>query len=200
MKSRFSIMTIVIIALMLAVFTLGKEKDMSDERPQPKSADNDNPVVRLETDFGNIDIQLFEEVAPEHAKNFVKLTKEGFFDSLTFHRIIPGFVIQGGDPKGDGTGGPGYTLPAEFSDLKHTPGMVAAARRGDGVNPEKRSSGSQFYIVLAPTPHLDGQYTIFGEVVDGMDAVNKIAEVPLKNPRMGNPKENVYINKAEVVK
>ena len=172
------------------------------ERPQPARAEEgavEGPVVRLTTDFGPIDIVLYPDIAPKHTENFLKLTKDGFYDSLTFHRIVPGFVVQGGDPKGNGTGGPGYTIPAEFSDLSHVPGAVAAARRGDAVNPEKASSGSQFYIVLKAAPHLDGQYTIFGKVIDGMDAVYKIEKVPLADARMGKSAEPVYIQKAEIL-
>ena len=174
-------------------------KESEKDRPQPASVEESNPIVRLHTDFGNIDIELFRDIAPKHTENFIKLTNDGFYDSLAFHRIIPGFMAQGGDPKGDGPGGPGYTIPAEFSDLKHTPGMVAGARRGDAVNPEKASSGSQFYIMFKPAPHLDGQYTIFGKVVEGMDVVYKLETVPLADPRMGRPQEPIYILKAEVV-
>ena len=158
-----------------------------------------NPIVRLTTDYGIIDIELRPDVAPKTCENFLKLTREGFYDSLTFHRIVPGFVIQGGDPKGDGTGGPGYTVPAEFSNLKHIEGAVAMARLGDQANPTKASSGSQFYIVCRQATHLDEQYTIFGNVVAGMDVVHKIENVPLTDPRMGKPAKSVYILKAEVV-
>jgi peptidyl-prolyl cis-trans isomerase B (cyclophilin B) len=106
--------------------------------------------------------------------NFVFLANQGFFDGLTFHRVEPGFVIQGGDPQGNGRGGPGYTVPGEFK-LKHVEGAIAMARLGDQVNPKRDSSGSQFYITLAPTPNLDGAYSAFGQVTKGMDVVKKIA-------------------------
>ncbi len=127
----------------------------------------------LTTDKGKIVAQLYPD-APEGVNNFVTLAKNGFYDGLTFHRVEPGFVIQGGDPKGDGTGGPGYTIPAEIQHL-HSRGALAWARTGDQVNPERRSSGSQFYITLADVPSLDGQYSVFGQVVEGLDVVDKIA-------------------------
>ncbi|MEO0074503.1 MAG: peptidylprolyl isomerase [candidate division WOR-3 bacterium] len=128
--------------------------------------------------LGKIKIKLYTKEAPKTTENFIKLVNQGFYNGLTFHRVIPGFVIQGGDPKGDGTGGPGYTIPAEINaNLKHIRGAVATARLSDQVNPTKASSGSQFYICHAPAPHLDGNYTIFGMVVEGMDVVDKIALV-----------------------
>jgi peptidyl-prolyl cis-trans isomerase B (cyclophilin B) len=102
------------------------------------------------------------------------LAQQGFYDGLTFHRVEPGFVIQGGDPAGTGGGGPGYTVPAEI-ELPHVEGAIAMARRGDEVNPARASSGSQFYVTLAPTPFLDGAYTAFGHVIEGMDVVRSIA-------------------------
>lgn len=132
-------------------------------------------VATIETSRGTVTMDLYEKEAPKTVANFVKLATEGFYNSLTFHRVIPGFVVQGGDPKGNGTGGPGYTVEAEITPkLKHLLGSVATARTGDRTNPERRSSGSQFYICLAPQPHLDGGYTIFGQVTDGMDVVKKI--------------------------
>jgi len=107
--------------------------------------------------------------------NFVFLVNQGFYDGLTFHRVEPGFVIQGGDPLGTGGGGPGYTVPAEIK-LPHVEGAIAMARTSDQVNPKRESSGCQFYITLAPTPFLDGAYTAFGKVTQGMDVVKKIAK------------------------
>jgi cyclophilin family peptidyl-prolyl cis-trans isomerase len=125
------------------------------------------------TDKGNIVAELYPD-APQGVNNFVTLAKGGFYDGLTFHRVEPGFVAQGGDPTGDGTGGPGYTIPAEIKHL-HLRGALAWARTGDQVNPERRSSGSQFYITLKETPFLDGQYSVFGQVISGMEIVDKIA-------------------------
>lgn len=129
----------------------------------------------ITTAHGEIRIALNAEKAPKTVANFKELANKGFYDGLSFHRVVPGFVAQGGDPQGNGTGGPGYTVEAEIAPgLKHVPGAVAMARQGDQVNPERRSSGSQFYICLAAAPHLDGAYTLFGQVVEGMDVVLKI--------------------------
>jgi len=156
-------------------------------------------LVVIQTNIGDIVIELFEEAAPKHAVNFRKLVREGFYDGTTFHRVIPGFVIQGGDPNSkdddrsnDGTGGPGYTVDAEIG-LKHARGSVSAARRPDQVNPQRASSGSQFYICLKDLPSLDGAYTVFGKVVEGMDVVDKIAAVP--RDQRDNPVEKVEMVK-----
>jgi peptidyl-prolyl cis-trans isomerase B (cyclophilin B) len=129
----------------------------------------------LDTDRGVIVIEFYPAVAPKTVANFETLAKKGFYNGLTFHRVVPGFVVQGGDPKGDGSGGPGYDVPAEISPAeKHLRGSVATARLGDAVNPDRKSSGSQFYICLEPQPPLDGQYTVFGGVIEGMDVVDKV--------------------------
>jgi peptidyl-prolyl cis-trans isomerase B (cyclophilin B) len=144
--------------------------------PPPMAIDvNKTYVATIETDKGDIVMELYPQDAPQTVNNFVFLAREGFYDGLTFHRVEPGFVIQGGDPQGDGTGGTGYTLPAEIK-RSHTEGAVATARRGDEINPERESSGSQFYITLAPQPGLDGEYTVFGQVTEGMDVVQSIAQ------------------------
>jgi peptidylprolyl isomerase/peptidyl-prolyl cis-trans isomerase B (cyclophilin B) len=114
-------------------------------------------------------IEFFPEDAPKTVENFVTLARKGFYDGLKFHRVVPGFVVQGGDPKGDGTGGPGYTVKAEFNKQKHVRGTLAMARAQD---PD--SAGSQFYITFGPQPQLDGSYTVFGRVVSGMELVDKI--------------------------
>ena len=146
-----------------------------------------NPVVTFEMENGKLmKAELYPEVAPNTVNNFISLVKKGFYDGLIFHRVIKGFMIQGGDPFTKdstkiaqfGTGGPGYTIPAEIVAGKtHKKGALAAARRGDQVNPAKESSGSQFYIVQDEEgcKHLDGEYTIFGEVVDGFAVIDKIA-------------------------
>jgi len=123
-------------------------------------------VITLEKG-GEIQIELLPEDAPKTVESFVTLAKKGFYDGLIFHRVVPGFVAQGGDPKGDGTGGPGYTLKAEFNKRKHVRGTVAMAR---SQHPD--SAGSQFYICFAPAAHLDGNYTVFGQVVKGMELVD----------------------------
>lgn len=141
--------------------------------------------VAIETDLGTMDVKLYDET-PLHRDNFVKLVESGYYNGTLFHRVIKNFMIQGGDPDSKnatagqplGMGGPGYTVPAEIKrEFSHKKGALAAARQGDQVNPQKRSSGSQFYIVHnnAGTPHLDGEYTVFGEVIKGLDVIDKIA-------------------------
>ena len=123
-------------------------------------------------DNGNeIRFEFYPEDAPKTVENFVTLAKKGFYNGLTFHRVVPDFVGQGGCPKGDGTGGPGYTIKAEFNKQKHVRGSVAMARSQD---PD--SAGSQFYITYGATPHLDGSYTVFGKVVSGMEHVDRIKQ------------------------
>lgn len=131
-------------------------------------------VATIKTAKGNIVVEMYPKDAPQTVNNFIFLARDGFYNNLTFHRVEPGFVIQGGDPLGNGTGGPGYTIPAEIK-AKHSKGGIAMARLGDQQNPTRASSGSQFYITLAATPFLDGQYTAFGQVTQGMDVVEKIA-------------------------
>lgn len=187
----------------------------------PKSP-NYAPIIEMTTEYGVVEMQLYAST-PQHRDNFVKLVKEGFYDSLLFHRVINNFMIQGGDPDSKGAapnvmlgnGGPGYTVPAEFVDsLVHIKGALAAARMGDAVNPKKASSGSQFYIVqgqkvnasilaqmearngkkyteaqkkayaeIGGTPHLDGAYTVFGRVIKGLEVIDKIAVVQVRNSR-----------------
>ena len=120
---------------------------------------------------GEIRLEFHPEDAPKTVENFVTLAKKGFYNGLNFHRVVPDFVVQGGCPKGNGTGGPGYTVKAEFNKQKHLRGAVAMARSQD---PD--SAGSQFYICYGPTPHLDGQYTVFGQVVSGMEHVDRITQ------------------------
>ena len=128
--------------------------------------------VFMETEKGDIIIELFEEDAPGTAANFEKLINEGFYNGLTFHRVIPDFVIQGGCPEGDGTGGPGYTIPCETENNpnKHLRGSLSMAHRG------KDTGGSQFFICHSPQPHLDGLHTVFGIVVEGLEVVDQIAQ------------------------
>ena len=139
----------------------------------------ENPIVTITMENGDtIKAELYPDIAPITVENFVKRVKAGFYDGLTFHRIISGFMIQGGCPNGNGTGGPGHTIKGEFSmngvknDLKHTPGVLSMAR---SMAPD--SAGSQFFIMHKTSPHLDGQYAAFGQVIEGMDVVNKLAEV-----------------------
>jgi peptidyl-prolyl cis-trans isomerase B (cyclophilin B) len=125
--------------------------------------------VRIATDRGDIVVKLFPDDAPMHAAAFLKLVKAGFYDGLTFHRVEPGFVVQGGDPSGNGTGGPGYSLKAEFNERPHERGALAMARSS---NPD--SAGSQFYLCLADARFLDGQYTVFGTMTEGFEALDAI--------------------------
>lgn len=129
----------------------------------------------IHTTKGDIVCELNYTIAPLSVTNFVQLAKGGFYDGLIFHRVVPNFVIQGGDPDGKGTGGPGYTIPAEIA-LPHVQGALAWARLPDQVNPKKRSSGSQFYITLDKVPYLDGEYSVFGQTISGMDVVKKIVQ------------------------
>lgn len=150
--------------------------------------------------FGRIVLALDEKSAPKTVENFLKLTNAGFYDCLTFHRIAKGFVIQGGDPKGDGTGGPGFTVPAEIR-LPHKTGSIAMARLSDQVNPKKESSGSQFYIALNDLAQLDGEYTVFGGVVEGMEVVKAISEVKINSGYGdGPPETSVIMNSVKIIK
>ncbi len=137
-----------------------------------------NPIVTITMENGDlIKAELYPEIAPNTVRNFISLVQNKFYDGLTFHRIIPGFMIQGGDPDGIGTGGPGYSIKGEFAqngftnELRHTPGVLSMAR---AQHPD--SAGSQFFIMHKDAPYLDGQYAGFGKVIEGMDAVNTIAE------------------------
>ena len=145
----------------------------------------------IETKFGTIELKFFPDVAPNHVNNFIELAKKGFYDGSTFHRVIPGFMVQGGDPNSKspdkskhGMGGPGYTVKAEFNDKPHKKGTLSMAR---SANPD--SAGSQFFICVADAPFLNKQYTVFGEVVSGMDVAEKIVSQP-RDPR-DNPNDRI---------
>ena len=152
------------------------------------------PRAILKTKFGEMEIVFFPELAPKHVESFLTLAKKGFFNGTIFHRVIPGFMIQGGDPNTKdpgkrneyGTGGPGYTLPAEFNKIPHERGILSAARTAD-----PNSAGSQFFIMVAKSPHLDGQYTVFGEVVKGIEVADKIVSQP--RDRRDMPLERIEI-------
>lgn len=151
-----------------------------------------NPTATLRTTLGDIRIELFRDRAPKTVDNFVSLVRKGFYNGVTFHRVIPGFMIQGGDPKGDGTGGPGYTIPDEFHPtLRHDgPGVLSMANAG------RNTGGSQFFITLAATSWLDGKHAVFGRVRSGQDVVEKIAGVP--RDASDRPKAPVRIVEAAV--
>ncbi len=138
-----------------------------------------NPIVTMTMENGDVmTFELYPEIAPNTVNNFISLIKKGFYDGLTFHRVIKGFMIQGGCPEGNGTGGPGYHIPGEFSqngfenNLLHTPGVLSMAR---AQHPD--SAGSQFFIMHETSPHLDGAYAAFGKIIDGMEVVDRIANV-----------------------
>ncbi|WP_404452109.1 peptidylprolyl isomerase [Virgibacillus necropolis] len=182
--------------LFVIIFTAcGKESD-SESKGQEKS-DQENPIVTITMENDKeIKIELYPDKAPNTVNNFISLVKEGFYDGLIFHRVIPEFMIQGGDPKGNGTGGPGYSIKGEFSsngfenDLKHERGVISMARSSD---PD--SAGSQFFIMVKASPNLDGKYAAFGKVVEGMEVVDAIVSVernaadkPIEEQRMKNVK------------
>lgn len=166
-----------------------------------KDDEGKEPLAVIETTMGTIKFKFYREDAPGTVKNFIKLADEHFYDGLIFHRVIKGFMIQGGCPKGDGTGDPGYKIKAEFNTRKHVPGTVAMARAQD---PD--SAGSQFYICLGKSAFLDGKYTVFGQVIEGMDVVKKIGETPTTgNQHTGNfrqpfdkPLEDVKMEKVYI--
>jgi cyclophilin family peptidyl-prolyl cis-trans isomerase len=151
-----------------------------------------NPTVTIETNHGTIEAEMYVERAPETAGNFIKLAKDGYYDGVIFHRVIDGFMIQGGDPTGTGRGGPGYTIDDEFGEgLAHTEaGILSMANAGPDTG------GSQFFITLAATPWLDGKHAIFGKVTDGMDVVHEIGKVDT-GPG-DRPREDVVMQKVTV--
>lgn len=139
-----------------------------------------NPIVTIEMENGGVmKAELYPEIAPNTVNNFISLVKKGFYDGTIFHRVIPGFMIQGGDSQGSGMGGPGYTIKGEFSgngfknDLRHTPGVLSMAR-----TMAPNSAGSQFFVMVAPAPHLDGQYAAFGKLVEGQEVADAIVRAP----------------------
>lgn len=170
----------------------------ADQKPQverpPKIAIDPSKDYRavLRTSCGRIELELFADRTPETANNFVFLAREGFYDGLTFHRVVDGFVVQGGDPSGDGTGGPGYTFEDEIVDGLgfDGKGLLAMANSGPGTN------GSQFFITLGPAEHLNGLHTIFGRVIEGMDVVERIGKLPV-GPA-DRPTETVYIERVRI--
>jgi peptidyl-prolyl cis-trans isomerase B (cyclophilin B) len=158
-----------------------------------------NPFVTLVTDKGNMTLELYRDVAPIHADSFLARVNDGFYDNLIFHRVLPQFMIQGGDPLGNGTGGAGYYLQAEFSELPHQKGTLSMARSRD-----PNSASSQFFICLARnamTKNLDGAYTVFGQLIKGYDVLDAIGKVkcmpnPLNKPEVSRPIEPVYLRSA----
>ena len=176
---------IIFIVVLLGLFIQGayaetKQKNFTKEEIRKMSETN----ATIETKFGNIEIRFFPDIAPNHVNNFIELSKKGFYDGTIFHRVIPKFMIQGGDPNSKqpdrskhGMGGPGYTVKAEFNEKPHKRGILSMARAS-----QPDSAGSQFFICVADAPFLDRQYTTFGEVVSGMEVADKI----VNQPRDGN--------------
>lgn len=164
----------------------------ADQSTAPKAETSKGPRAIIKTKFGDIEVKFLPDVAPKHVANFIKLAKDGFYNGTIFHRVIPGFMIQGGDPntkdslKKDtyGQGGPGYSIKAEFSDMPHKRGTVSMARAND---PD--TAGSQFFIVVEDSRFLDNKYSVFGEVVRGIGVTDKIVNLP--RDERDNPKERV---------
>jgi cyclophilin family peptidyl-prolyl cis-trans isomerase len=151
-----------------------------------------NPTVSIQTTLGTMRAEIFQDKAPGTAENFLKLVRQGYYDGLTFHRVIPGFMIQSGCPEGDGTGGPGYAIRDEFHPaLKHdAAGVLSMANAGPNTG------GSQFFITLAPAPWLNGKHSIFGKLISGQEVAQKIVSVP--RDRQDRPRDPVHIEKAQV--
>lgn len=204
---KYLILAICAAVLVLLASACGnRKKATADAEPVPAAGQDSikvKDVFDIVTNYGTIKVKLYDDT-PLHKANFAKLANSGFYDGLLFHRVIKGFMIQGGDPLTKdpanasrfGTGGPGYTIPAEFvPEHRHKKGALAAARRGDAANPMKESSGSQFYIVQneQTCAQLDGQYTVFGETIDGFDVIDKIASV--QTDRYDRPVAQVKIVK-----
>ena len=179
----------VMIIMGAAVFGYAEVKEKKFKAEEIKKMAETKAMI--ETKLGTIELKFFPEVAPNHVNNFIELAKKGFYDGTTFHRVIPGFMIQGGDPNTKnpdkskhGMGGPGHTVKAEFNDKLHKRGTLSMAR---SANPD--SAGSQFFICVADAPSLNKQYTVFGEVVSGMDVADKIVSQP--RDRRDNPNERI---------
>ncbi len=166
------------------------KKDFTAEANAQTEGEKDMVAV-VKTNMGTFSFKFYPEEAPQTVASFKKLANKGFYDGLIFHRVIAGFMAQGGDPTGTGTGGPGYSIKAEFNKHKHVAGTISMARSAD---PD--SAGSQFFVCLAPASHLDGQYTVFGQVIDGMDVVDAIGKV--KTGSGDRPLEDVIMEKVTI--
>jgi len=210
MKSRNIIIFLSIVCFCIACNSGVSQSDVDANEGQSGQKESNvqlpenEEVVVLNTEMGKMVVSFFEDKAPKHAQSFKKLAKEDFYDGTKFHRVIKGFMIQGGDPltKDDsqqsrwGTGGPGYTIDAEFNDVKHDKGILSMARSSD-----PNSAGSQFFICHGRAPHLDGQYTAFGKLVDGLEVLDKIANAPVESRRgeRSFPVDPVEIKDAKVL-
>ncbi len=185
----------VLVLMILAIGALVASASFAQQQPQKFTPQEIKKMAEttaiIETKFGSITLKFFPDVAPGHVKNFIDLAKKGFYDGTTFHRVIPGFMIQGGDPNTKNTdrsrhgqGGPGYTIKAEFNEKPHKRGTLSMAR---AASPD--SAGSQFFICVKDSPFLDRQYTVFGEVVSGIEAVDKIVAQP--RDQADNPNDRI---------
>ena len=174
---------VVLMILLLVVIVSGCQADAVGMKTSEVEQPEQLPLVTMNIkDYGTIEAELYPHIAPNTVNNFISLINKGFYDGLTIHRIEKGFVLQGGDPTGNGSGGPGYSIEGEFTsngflnELKHTEGVLSMARTN-----QPNSAGSQFFIMLADAPHLDGNYAAFGKVISGMDIAHKIEETGLSN-------------------
>lgn len=186
---------VVVFSALFAVFVFVPAQNSQAAQGAKKVKDLKNVKAVIETKYGNMEIKFFPDAAPKHVENFVNLSKQGVYDGTIFHRIIPGFMIQGGDPntKGPnqalyGMGGPGYTVKAEFNEISHKRGILSMARSQD---PD--SAGSQFFIVVKDSDFLDKQYTAFGEVVKGMDVADKIVNLPRNSRDLPNERVEMKV-------
>lgn len=171
----------------------GIDKNQLEEVQSKYDFENKKYQISMKTSHGDINIDMWPEKAPGHCKNMMGLAELGFYDGLIFHRVIPGFVIQGGCPVGDGRGGPGYQIDAEFNDLPHEAGVLSMARAQD-----PNSAGSQFFLCLGRVPHLDNQYTVFGKTADS-DSLNVVLKIGgVETAAMDKPVEDVIIESAKV--
>jgi peptidyl-prolyl cis-trans isomerase B (cyclophilin B) len=174
------------------VETIKAETAKKGEMKEYQKRKADNPEIAIDTDFGTMKLEMYRDVAPVTVDSILSLARRGFYDGLTFHRIIDGFMIQGGDPQGNGSGDAGFNLKAEFSSLKHVEGTLSMARSSD-----PNSASCQFFICLAPAPHLDGKYTIFGQLMGGKDVLHKIGSTKVQGEKPANP---VFIRKIRILK
>ena len=213
MKNKIFIIIGIVLVVGLIVFSLmlsnkeegdflGINYDIKGNETSLKQYETDNPVVALKVEgYGSIVMELYPSVAPNTVNNFISLIKSGFYDNNSFHRLDPGFVLQGGDPNGTGAGGPGYQIKGEFSangfenNIKHEKGVLSMARSGASYD----SAGSQFFIVLKTSPSLDGNYAAFGRVIDGLDIIEKMEEeAEVQDESTGKLVHNISIKKALV--
>ncbi len=191
----FSVCLLFLTAIAWGEGEAGKEAPKKADMEKYVKRQANNPEILIETDFGKMKLELFRDVAPIHVDSMLARIKGKFYDGLTFHRIIDGFMIQGGDPKGNGTGDAGFNLPAEFSDVPHLDGTLSMARAQS-----PNSASCQFFICLGRQAYLDKQYTVFGQVMEGMDTLHKIGKVPVGGAQNSKPQNDVFIRRMTILK